>query len=146
MAVKVWFSGGGEADSMRSKTIFMYGMSNFAIPLSLVCDIQLLPWPCSWFVRTAGGHNHPTRPGDHLSGARISGMKGAKCSQLKLCHLLEGKQGFKHDEFPPPPPPPPTPSNGANGVKTHAQCFSSQGSKSYIVWRQREWKKGVAFT
>ena len=41
-----------------------------------------------------------------------------------------------HTTAPPPPLPPP------NGVKhTHAQCFSSQRSKSYNVWR-RTWGEG----
>ena len=40
------------------------------------------------------------------------------------------------------PPSPLPPSNGGNSMKTHAQCFSSQGSKSYIVWRQTEREGG----
>ena len=38
------------------------------------------------------------------------------------------------------PPPPPLPSNGVK--HTHAQCFSSQQSKSYNVWRRTQEEGG----
>ena len=48
-----------------------------------------------------------------------------------------GKRGFKHAlESPHPPLPPPPPSNVVK--HTHAQCFSSQGSESYNVWRRTQ--------
>ena len=40
--------------------------------------------------------------------------------------------------FPPPPPPP-----SSNSGHTHAQCFGSQGSKFYIVWRRTEREGGA---
>ena len=51
-----------------------------------------------------------------------------------------GKRGLKHALESPPPPPP-----LSNGVKhTHAQCFSSQRSKSYNVWRQTRGENALA--
>ena len=49
-------------------------------------------------------------------------------------------------KFPPPylpssPLPPPPPSS--NSGHTHAQCFGSQGSKFYIVWRRTEREGGA---
>ena len=68
--------------------------------------------------------------------------------EMSLCFFLPqaGQWGFKlaRESQPPPnllPPHPPLPPS--NDVKhTHAQCFSSQGSKSYSVWRRTQGERG----
>ena len=70
---------------------------------------------------------------DFSSCSESTEIRHADSSYVKSCthtyFLKSRKQGFKHtDESPPPSPLSLSPSNCGN-----AQCFSSQGSKSYVV-------------